>query len=282
MPSERDSEPSPGGEQRPEPHATPPGVGFKLDITLGIVLGCLALAGFIWITLLIASANIFPLDAMGLAWAGKNQTPQRLAIALEITALGSTPVVALVLLLAAAFFTTLNRRGDALLLWIATLGGASLNIILKSAFSRPRPPLATAVHAGYFAFPSGHAMSSMVLYATLAYLIVRGLPGTTGELMTTGTATRPGLPEGHGPSNTPGSPYAMANAGAISTPDATTRVLTIIVAVIVILLVGASRVYLGVHYATDVIGGYLIGFAWADLCVLLYESRNARRRWAPP
>ena len=37
-------------------------------------------------------------------------------------------------------------------------------------------------------------------------------------------------------------------------------------------LVGTSRVFLGVHYPTDVIGGWIIGFMWASIC-WLWEQR---------
>ena len=37
-------------------------------------------------------------------------------------------------------------------------------------------------------------------------------------------------------------------------------------------MVGVSRVYLGVHYPTDVIGGWIIGFVWASICWLV-EAR---------
>jgi len=38
------------------------------------------------------------------------------------------------------------------------------------------------------------------------------------------------------------------------------------------LLVGATRVYLGVHYPTDVLAGWLIGISWALFCWLLERS----------
>jgi len=42
------------------------------------------------------------------------------------------------------------------------------------------------------------------------------------------------------------------------------------------LLVGCSRIYLGVHYPTDVIGGWIIGFVWALFCWLTAQWFEAR------
>lgn len=113
--------------------------------------------------------------------------------------------------------------------WVSAFGGnAVLNPMLKSIFERARPVHENSlVFADGWSFPSGHASGSVVGYGMLAYLLVRVLPAS-------GSAAHLPL-------------VALAAALAFTT--------------------GASRVFLQLHFATDVLAGFSSGAAWLAVCI---------------
>lgn len=165
-----------------------------------------------------------------------------LAMLRTVTLFGSTPVLTLVTVAAVWFVTRRRLHRLATFLVVTTVGGALLNSVVKLSVARPRPVVDHVVATAFGkSFPSGHAMSSTVVYGAL---LVALLPMVRRRR----------------------------------------RPLVVSVAVAVVLLVGTSRLLLGVHFLSDVVGGYVLGLAWLVGSVALFEAwrtEEGRRRSGP-
>ena len=210
-----------------------------------LVSGTVVAIGFTWAFAELAGhvrkGKTQGVDDAIMAWIAAHQYPPLESLMLEITALGTGVVVGMLVLVAGMFLWLNCHKHSAILLIAATVGGILLDNLLKVGFARPRPQIFEwGSHAVSSSFPSGHAMSSTVVYGTVAYLAARLQQRTAA------------------------------------------RVLTLTLAALVIIAISASRVYLGVHYPTDILAGILIGLAWAGFCMSVLEAAQLyARRNAP-
>jgi undecaprenyl-diphosphatase len=62
-------------------------------------------------------------------------------------------------------------------------------------------------------------------------------------------------------------------------PQLSLRIISLIFFPLLILLIGASRIFLGVHWTSDVIGGYVIGGFLLTGLIWLYEMAKQRPSW---
>jgi membrane-associated phospholipid phosphatase len=55
------------------------------------------------------------------------------------------------------------------------------------------------------------------------------------------------------------------------------RLVCLAAAVLLVSLIGFSRLYLGVHFLSDVLAGFSVGLAWLALCVVVLDLHHRRR-----
>ncbi|OMF74429.1 phosphatase PAP2 family protein [Paenibacillus peoriae] len=60
-------------------------------------------------------------------------------------------------------------------------------------------------------------------------------------------------------------------------PSRLGRILLIVLSSLLIVAIGTSRIYLGVHYPSDVVGGYFMSGCWMAACIWFYQRYEERR-----
>ena len=58
--------------------------------------------------------------------------------------------------------------------------------------------------------------------------------------------------------------------------DRKARIYIISIALLLTFLIGISRIYIGVHYPTDVLAGWVAGISWALLCWYIASRRKIK------
>jgi undecaprenyl-diphosphatase len=154
----------------------------------------------------------------------------------DITALGGYSVLILLVAITAGFLQLHGKRGETRFLVGAAVSGYFVGMLLKAYFVRPRPTVVPQLEIAY----QTSFPSGHSMMSAIIYL-------TLGALLTQFAGNLPRI-----------------------------RVYFVLCALFLTGIVGVSRVYLGVHYPSDVLAGWTAGLVWANLCALV-AARLQRR-----
>lgn len=201
----------------------------EITILLSLLVVVLGLWGFLELTDEVLEGEILNYDErLMAALQPSGGGPHWLAEAMrDITALGSTAVLVLILISVSGFLALLKKYRFALLNLLTAGSGVLLVIVLKNTLNRQRPDVVPhLVEVSTQSYPSGHTMMSAVVYLTLATMV------------------------------------------AFQQDQKRTKIFSIVMALVLTFLVGYSRIFLGVHYPSDVFAGWAVGLAWASFCWL--------------
>lgn len=120
-------------------------------------------------------------------------------------------------------------------------------------------------------------VGAMLLYQVFKSAIGRARPPVAEMLTQTGGYA---YPSGHATQAI--TIWGILAALAVAGRSRRTRALLLAAAGLVIVLVGISRIYLGVHWFTDVIGGFALGATWLTVLLTVRLRRRARPAPAEP
>jgi undecaprenyl-diphosphatase len=194
----------------------------------GRLVAATGVIGFILIAVLVSLGITLRWDEGALLEMARFRTPVLTSVMQGITTIGGGDVLAPVgLLFGAWLWFRRSRRVAGHYLGAAVLGWGCYGL-LKWVVARPRPAVVERLDgAGWWSFPSGHAMASVIVLGLAVVLL---------------TQKR----------------RAWAVVGLL------------------LLLIAFSRVYLGVHYPSDVIAGLFGGMAWVGAAVALLREGTDR------
>src|SRR5262249_38093363 len=152
----------------------------------------------------------------------------------------------------------MTALGSAFILWLVVLAASGFLLLQE----RARTALAIVLTSA----------SGEIVNVVLKHAFMRPRPNVVSHLRTVASSS---LPSGHAMD----AAIISLTLGAMGMRVAArpvTKMYCLAIAMFVTFLVGASRVYLGVHYPTDVIGGWIVGFLWASICWLVTERFEYR------
>lgn len=168
---------------------------------------------------------------------GATRNPKLTSVAVDITALGSSTVLSLLVICTFTLLCFRRRWVDAIHCLIAAIGAGLITSLMKAHFERARPiGLAHLVEVQGYSYPSGHSLGAAAVYFTFAILLCH--------------VFRKNIE----------------------------RAVILIFAITFICLIALSRIYLGVHYASDTIAGVLLGIGWASALATVSEVLWLKRR----
>jgi membrane-associated phospholipid phosphatase len=219
----------------PAPERSPtPTLLMEATVLLSLALAVLSLFLFSWIAREMREGDTARFDQVVRSWVHQFSSPGMTRAMTAISMLGYHFLI-VELVFAIAVFLALRWRHAAGWLAVSVAGGLALDVALKYAFHRSRPPPYFGVAPNSYSFPSGHAVCSFCFYVVLAGLI------------------------------------------AARTRSLLLRVAAGIAAAVIVIGIGLSRIYLGVHYPSDVIAGYLAASAWVTTLLVLDRWRVRRK-----